>query len=75
MWYVSVRERRIIIPNGRLNEVEVNTMLRYQLLWVTEKLNHPKVVKKEAWKKSLAASHEMNIENSSIWHMIETKLN
>ena len=25
MWYVSVRERRIIIQNGRQNEVEVNT--------------------------------------------------
>ena len=57
MCYVSVREKRIIIQNGRLNDVEINTMLRYRLLQVTEKTNHAMAVKKEAWKKYLAASH------------------
>ena len=56
MWYVSVRERRIIFQNGRLNEVEVNTLLRYRLLRVTGKINHAMAVKNEAWQKSLAAS-------------------
>ena len=56
MWYLSVRERRIIIQNGRLNKVEVNTMLRYRLLRVTKKINHAMEVKKEAWQKYLATS-------------------
>ena len=56
MWYVSVRERRITIQNGRLNEVEVNTMLRYRLLRVTKKIYHAVGAKKETWQKSLAAS-------------------
>ena len=56
MWYLSVRERRIIIQNGRLNKVEVNRMLRYRLLRVTKKINRAMAVKKGAWQKSLAAS-------------------
>ena len=39
MRYMSIRERCIMIQNGRLKEVEVNTMLWYCLLWVTKKIN------------------------------------
>ena len=56
MRYMSIRERCIMIQNGRLKEVEVNTMLWYCLLWVAKKINCAMTVKKEAWQKSLAAS-------------------
>ena len=49
-------EKSISIQDDRLNEVQVNTMLRYQLQRVTKKINHAMTVKKEAWQKYLAAS-------------------
>ena len=35
MWYVFVRERRVIIQNGRLKEVEVNTYITVTVLIAT----------------------------------------
>ena len=35
MWYVFARERRVIIQNGRLNEVEVNMYVSVTVMIAT----------------------------------------
>ena len=72
MWYLSVWEGRIIIQNSRLNEVEVNTMLRHRLLRVTKKINYVMAVKKETCQKSLAARQSWD-EYRKIFHTTDDR--